>query len=390
MIIVIYFAKYSYNGIISRFYIWLTCSTRVATRLCLDVLFKMLYLIVTVTEGIRCVLPDQIITITENTQFAELYEIFTFGQFNNQGVEVYVRQNKVERWIKICDGLRGDLNIMKVLGYNHVKFALLIESAIDIIEPPEPPRFPDAFNIMMRNARQPKFPQHHTEHTRRDLLFNEIIDLLQNQNVGWRGGIHQTLGKEFVERVTNALWYIDPYLDLLHTRSCHLPALFKELATYASDDPDKNKYNLAYHTSHHKKEPISHQKLDLLIKSLEISIGQPWVNDNEWNNITSAIIALVEMMRKYSEHLVKSNTIMTAIHHSDGPARNPANDARMFHVLGCKEDNLNEQYQELNDAILQCGFYHYIDVYSYLPIDVMKRYRYLKNLQLTCPIGIYR
>src|SRR5688572_24389291 len=121
----------------------------------------MLYLIVTVTEGIRCVLPEQIITITENTQFAELYEIFTFGQFNNQGVEVYVRQNKIEKWIKICDGLRGDLNIMKVLSYNHVKFALLTESAIDI-EPPEPPRFPDAFNIMMRNAQQLKFPQHHT------------------------------------------------------------------------------------------------------------------------------------------------------------------------------------------------------------------------------------
>src|SRR3954453_19826522 len=141
-------------------------------RLCLDVLFKMLYLIATVTEGVRCVLPEQIITITENTQFAELYEIFTFGQFNNQGVEVYVRQNKIEKWIKICDGLRGDLNIMKVLGYNNVKFALLIESAMDIIELPEPPRFPDAFNIIMRNAQQLKFSQYRTEHTRRDLLFN--------------------------------------------------------------------------------------------------------------------------------------------------------------------------------------------------------------------------
>ena len=75
---------------------------------------------------------------------------------------------------------------MKVLGYNHVKFALLIESAIDIIEPLEPPRFPDAFNIMMRNAQQPKLPQNHTEHTRRDLLFNEIVNLLRKQNVGWR------------------------------------------------------------------------------------------------------------------------------------------------------------------------------------------------------------
>ena len=66
---------------------------------------------------------------------------------------------------------------------------------------------------MMRNAQQLKFSQHHTEYTRHDLLFNEIINLLQNQNVGWREGIHQTLGKEFVKCITNTFWYIDLYLD---------------------------------------------------------------------------------------------------------------------------------------------------------------------------------
>ncbi|PKC75593.1 hypothetical protein RhiirA1_448643 [Rhizophagus irregularis] len=63
---------------------------------------------------------------------------------------------------------------------------------------------------------------------------------------------------------------------------------------------------------------------------------------------------------------------MAAIHYNDESARNPANNAK------------------LNDVILRCGFYQYMDIYSYLPIDIMKRYRYLKNLQLTCPIGIYR
>ncbi len=232
---------------------------------------NMLYLVVTVTEGIKCVLPERIITITENEQFSELYEIFTSGQFNNQGVEVYVRQNKVDKWVEVSDGLNSDLKIMEVLGYNHVKFSLLIESITDI----DPPSFPNVFDIMMRNVQQLNLPQHRIEHTRRDLLYNEIIDLLRNQKAGWKGGIHQTLGKEFVERIANALWYIDSHLKLLNSRSCHMPALFKELATYASDDTDRNTYNLAYHTSHHKKEPISHQKLDLLIKSLELSLGQP-------------------------------------------------------------------------------------------------------------------
>ncbi|CAB4402386.1 unnamed protein product [Rhizophagus irregularis] len=107
----------------------------------------MLYLVVIVTEGIKCVLSERIISIIEDNQFSKLYEIFTCEQFNNQSVEVYVRQNKVDKWIEVSDGLNSDLKIMEVLGYNHVKFSL-IESPRNI----EPPSFSDAFDIMMRNA----------------------------------------------------------------------------------------------------------------------------------------------------------------------------------------------------------------------------------------------
>ena len=50
------------------------------------------------------------------------------------------------------------------------------------------------------------------------------------------------------------------------------------------------------------------------------------------------------MMQKYSEHFVKSKTIMANIHHNDKLVCNPANNASIFWVLDCKEDNLNEQY----------------------------------------------
>ncbi|CAI2191143.1 11195_t:CDS:1, partial [Funneliformis geosporum] len=64
----------------------------------------------------------------ENIQFLELYEIFTSGQFNNQGVVVYVCQNKVNKWVEVSDSLNSDLKIMELLGYNYVKFSLLTES----------------------------------------------------------------------------------------------------------------------------------------------------------------------------------------------------------------------------------------------------------------------
>src|SRR5947207_2943970 len=137
----------------------------------------MLYLVVIVTEDIKCVLPERIITITEDEQFSDLYEIFTFGQFNNQDIEVYIHQNRADGWVEVSDGLNNDLKIMKVLGYNHVKFSLLTKPIRDI----NPVSFPNAFDIMMKNVQQLKLPQSCIEHTRRDLLYNEIIALLHNQ-----------------------------------------------------------------------------------------------------------------------------------------------------------------------------------------------------------------
>ncbi len=65
---------------------------------------------------------------------------------------------------------------------------------------------------------------------------------------------------------------------------------------------------------------------------------------------------------------------MIAIYHSDELTYDLANNTHMFCIFNCKKDDLNKQYQELNDAILQCDFYHYLDIYFYLSINVMKYY----------------
>ena len=92
----------------------------------------------------------------------------------------------------------------------------------------------------------------------------------------------------------------------------------------------------------HKKESISHQKLDLLIKSLELSIGQPWVNDSEWNNIIPDIIALLDMMRKYSEHLVKSRDPIRFFRgHSDWIRISTTESGLQFEFKNITDDHLN-------------------------------------------------
>ena len=70
------------------------------------------------------------------------------------------------------------------------------------------------------------------EDTRDILLYNHIIQLFQSRCVSWLRGDHITYGKRFIERLTKAIWYIDPHLEKLRSRGCHLPPLFNSLPVY--------------------------------------------------------------------------------------------------------------------------------------------------------------
>jgi hypothetical protein len=143
-----------------------------------------------------------------------------------------------------------------------------------------------------------------------------------------------------VNRLSDALWYIDPHLFTLRAHSYHLPILFTQLKTYQDDET----YNKFYHTGHHRKSPLSHQKLDQLSNSFELSISQPWTCDDLWSQVMPAIFSLIEILRKYLEYLVAINNSMNSLQHSNKSACNPENDSVMYQISACGCNSLNENY----------------------------------------------
>ena len=109
-----------------------------------------------------------------------------------------------------------------------------------------------------------------------------------------------------------------------------------------------------------------------------------------WNQVISATLSLIEILKKYAGYLATTTTNMNILHHSNESARNPENDCIMYQITACKDGNLNDIYSQLNYVLLEKQMYEYIDIKQYLPIDIMKRYRFIKELQLTFPIGVYR
>ncbi|CAG8677076.1 10696_t:CDS:2, partial [Dentiscutata heterogama] len=52
-------------------------------------------------------------------------------------------------------------------------------------------------------------------------------------------------------------------------------------------------------------------------------------------------------------------------------------------------DKLKDDYIELDNYLFEKPFYEHFDIQQFLPKNVMKWYRFIKELQLTFPIGVY-
>ncbi|RIB09140.1 hypothetical protein C2G38_2251568 [Gigaspora rosea] len=190
-------------------------------------------------------------------------------------------REKSEGWKEVDNGLDGDLTMLEVLGFMQVKFCLVHNKNLDISISTQDKL--NAFDILMTNSKRFLLPRRYTEHNNYNRLYNEIIELFEAQQVGWVCGSHETIGKAFVNRLANALWYIDPHLSTLSALSYSLPILFTQLKTYKDDE-----------------------------------------------------------------------------------------------------------YIQLNDLLFEKSFYEHIEIQQYLPNDAIDRYRFIKELQLTLPIGVYR
>ncbi|CAB5211348.1 unnamed protein product [Rhizophagus irregularis] len=156
-----------------------------------------------INESIKRIVPEHVVSIEfTNNQFSDLFGAVTSGEYGDREVEVFIRREKSESWKKVDNGLKGNLEMLEVLKYSQVKFCLIEKTHLDT---PQITNTLNAFDILMNNSYQTLLPQHCTEYNDCNKLYNEIIDLFRNQNVGWTGGVHDTIGKAFVNRIMNAI-----------------------------------------------------------------------------------------------------------------------------------------------------------------------------------------
>src|SRR6266480_3735908 len=163
------------------------------------------HLIVSVEESIKTLIEPKVPKIDNCTPN-------TVGQ---RDIEIYGRTNAKSRWIQIEEYFDDELEVVVSLKFTEIKFKISPSSPILHVLQVNP------LDIIMQSARQSQLPSlRRPENNRLDMLYNELIILFQEKNVGWKGGLYNNIGKTFMERLTQALWYIDLHLPKFQKREC--------------------------------------------------------------------------------------------------------------------------------------------------------------------------
>ena len=205
------------------------------------------------------------------------------------------------------------MKIITSLKFTEIKFKILPQLPVQQSPIQQQILQINPLNIIMQTAHQPQLPQlRRPENTHLDMLYNEIIMLFQKKNAQWKEGLHNNIGKIFIEQLTQTLWYIDPHLHKFKKRGCNLPQLFKELQTYSQNQH----YNQFFNTSKHKKIEVTQEKLTSLVSSLDSYLVQPWASYDQWVEVIPAILEFSQMIHKYINYLKQVNTAMEKVHSS--------------------------------------------------------------------------
>lgn len=235
----------------------------------------------------------------------------------------------------------------------------------------------NAFSVLMQASKKLLLPdKYEVEDNKirnnKRLLRNKVIDTLRDASLGFTYGSLQS-GENFVNVFTNALWYIDPFIEGMEARACNIPLLFEHLTGY--NNPDQHK---------HKKVPIDNQTLQSHASNLEIILEQTWISGPMWIPMYNGIKTLVESMYKYSDYLKKHASKSSSNHDMLFPIRNldDTQTVKVIHPRFTVKPTFSSRYKALNDHLGSLDYYHPVCVDEYTPSDRRNRRYYIDNLHM--------
>lgn len=171
------------------------------------------------------------------------------------------------------------------------------------------PRAPvrNAFDVMMlaqRTLSVSVVPSKVPEHTKKDVLYNNLVQLMEQENLKLPGD--NVNGKRLLKAITNALWYIDGRHETLEKRSCRIPLIFSKFQGY--NVPEMSKHRKRDHSNMNSSE------LKTLSSDLFTVLLCPFWKQPQWLTFKVHVEGLAKCLLDYSEYLSESSKKMKQHH----------------------------------------------------------------------------
>ena len=278
-------------------------------------------------------------------------------------------------WVSQFIHTKGHVLHKQLLHYSIKEY-----SSVHPISPTHTHTQRNAFEIMMSAQREldrkcmPDFIEE--PRTNKQRLWNDVIKFLQGNSCKWKSAEVQSLGFNFVQALTDALWLINGQHNVLMRQGYSIPVTFKDFVNY--NCPELHK---------HRKRERGNMSISVL-KSVSSHLftclqGMYWSRDC-WVSLKPDIEQLTRSLDNYSNYLQRSCKRVKFNQSSPSPVRE-ISDHLSFQFL--QTNNLSPvptRLEELHHKLQHIPNLEPVLIEKFSPSNAKEKYQYLQSLKSDC------
>ena len=339
----------------------------------------MVWLLVLIVCGAAVVLGPVWKEVAEHATLADVLEQISAGQ-EYLGRVASVMTAADERSLGHTASLHQPVASFYSFGDRFVKYIL---NAPDV-GPAEGPRR-NTFTVLMASGAPTHLPnKYQPVRNNKQLLFNDVVIMLAEKEVGFRGDEVEGIGISFTNCLVDTLWYLEGQYQKFESRKEHgkvlpIPKLFSRFNKGGINNEDG--YN-DWIAKRRKAPQMSQQGLRDHSNKLISVISHSRFSTRQWKTIREGVEGLVKSLRTYAEEMEQSLKRVVENQQSSESVRNPELDTASRDIPGNGQE-VKPIHAKLVSALdsLPCYDPLLVDE-SMSSTDKFVRYRFFQNLQL--------
>lgn len=326
--------------------------------------------------------PWTVVELAEDSSFDAMFLKIQAGAFDiipvsdnlRKSILVQALAGSTKESLNVVSTTASVLGVCGIFGAT-VKFVVEVEENDDTGSSSSLQQLPNAFSVLLQAQRVLQrgingLPNKKEERTKKDKLYNDIIDLLAENKLRWTDPTSH--GAAFVKKLCDVLWYIDGHHNTLSERGVKVPTLFHRFKGY----------NMPECSKHRKRsiQNLSQAELRSGALSLQDSLQSSWFQKPSFTELRVAVEELVKCLTDYVGFLETKNKYQK-LHHASLQPSSSVSDSVSTIYLNPLATDVPSSVKPLDSYLRGKNPYEAVFLRDFAPSDRRQRYTYMQELR---------